>query len=155
MSTPSLEEHAMKKSSGGNISNAKTSKIQRIQVCPSPQLDARKAMIGNQVHPALTEKKDDQRPCTPVSENILFEVDETKTLWSKVENGNGPHENSTSILPRKRRCCFNEAYVMRTLIVLALLFSIANLFLTVILTRRQNGNCACPKNSQTLGKKFK
>lgn len=42
--------------------------------------------------------------------------------------------------------------MMRFLIALAFVFSIANLILTIILTQGQNRNCACHEKSELQGK---
>lgn len=162
MSTQSLKEHVTKEPLSRNVFKTRTSKLQRIQVSPSPQL-SRKSFVtaekrpetGNGNGPLFLKSKEDQsRLGTPSAhENITFEVDDTKTLWSKAVNGKHDHQFSSSILPRRRRfSCWNEVYMMRFLIALAFVFSIANLFLTIILTQGQNRNCACQEKSELQGK---
>ena len=140
-------------------SKTRTSKLQRIQVSPSPQLSRKNVVIsekwpatGNSNGPLFLESKDDQsRVGTPrAHEGITFEVDDSKTPWSRADNGKHDHQFSSSTLPRGRRCSYcNEVYMIRFLIALALIFSIANLFLTIILTQGQNRNCACQEKRRT------
>ena len=162
MSTQSLKEQVTKEPLSRNVFKTRTSKLQRIQVSPSPQLSHKNVVnavkwsaTGSDNGPLFLESKEDQsRVGTPSThENITFEVDDPKTLWSKTDNGKHGHQFSSSILPRRRRCsCCNEVYMMRFLIALAFIFSIANLFLTIILTQGQNGNCACQEKSELQGK---
>ena len=164
MSTQSLKEHVTKKPFSGSVFRAKTSKLQKIHVAPSPQLNrANNANVaepewpvtGNGL-PSLTPTKEGQRLSTPSMmnghENIALELDDSSTLWSKIENGNKHHQNSSSILPRQRGCSLNEVYLMRFLIALAFIFSVTNICLTIILMRGQNKNCACQEKSELLGK---
>lgn len=160
MSTQSLKEHVTKEPLSRNVFKTRTSKLQRIQVSPSPQqgrknvVTAEKWPVTGKEVPLFLESKEDQSRVGTLSghENITFDVDDTRTLWSKVENGKHDHQSSSSILPRRRRCCFNEVYMMRFLIALAFIFSVANLCLTIKLTQGQNRNCACQEKSELLGK---
>lgn len=162
MSTQSLKEHVTKEPLSRTIFKTRTSKLQRIHVSPSPQLSRRsfvtaekRPATGNGNGPLFLESKEDQsRVGTPSAhENITFEVNDTKTLWSKAGNGKHDHQFSSSTLPRRRRfSCCNEVYMMRFLIALAFVFSIANLILTIILTQGQNRNCACHEKSELQGK---
>ena len=160
MSTQSLQEHITKKPTSGGLFRAKKSKLQKIQVSPTPALDAKNVGVEekwpvteNGVFPSM-ETIEDQRLSTPSRmsghDNINLEVDETKTLWAKVKHGNKHHQSSFS-LPRQHRCCPNEVYVMRFLIAVAFLFSVTNLCLTVMLMRGQKENCACQEKSELLG----
>ena len=162
MSTQSLKEHVTKEPLSRNVFKTRTSKLQRIQVSPSPQLSRKNVVVaekwpatGNSNGPLFLESKGEQsRVGTPSAhEGITFDVDDSKTLWSRADNGKHDHQFSSSILPRRRRCsCCNEVYMLRFLIALALIFSIANLFLTIILTQGQNRNCACQEKSELQGK---
>ena len=162
MSTQSLKEHVAKESLARNVFKARTSKLQRIQVCPSPQLSRKNVVNANKWTatvngngPLVLESNEDlSRVGTPSAhESITFEVDDTKTMWSKADYGKHDHQFCSSTLPHRRRCsCCNEVYMMRFLIGLAFIFAIANLFLTVILTQGQNRNCACQEKSELKGK---
>ena len=162
MSTQSLKEHVAKESLSRNVFKTRTSKLQRIQVSPSSQLSRKNVVItekwpatGDSNGPLFLESKEDQsRGGTPSThEGIAFEVDDSNTLWSRAGNGKHDHQFSSSILPRRRRCsCCNEVYMIRFLIALAFIFSITNLFLTIILTQGQNRNCACQEKSELQGK---
>ena len=165
MSTQSLKEHVTKEPLSRNVFKTRTSKLQRIQVSPSPQLSRKNVVITEKCPPTgnsngtffLESKEGQSRVGTPSThEGVAFEVDGTNTLWSRADNGNHDHQFSPSILPRRRRCsCCNEVYTIRILIALALIFSIANVFLTVTLTQGQNRNCACQEKSELQGKIFR
>lgn len=159
MSSQSLKEHATKKPFTRNVFRANTSKLHKIQVSPSPQLDVKRVDVAEKRPsmekelPPFIDTKEGQRVSTPDvtsgHQNTILEMDETKTLWSKVESGNEHHKNSSSM----RRCRPNEAYLMRILITLAFIFSVTNLGLTVLLlTRGQSRSCACQEKSAMLGK---
>lgn len=158
MSTQSLKEQVTKEPLSRNVFKTRTSKLQRIQVSPSPQLSRKNVVSAekwNSNGPLFVESKEDQsRACTPSAhESITFEVDDTNTMWSKVDNGKHDHQLSSWTHPHRRRCsCCNEVYMMRFLIAVAFTFSIANLFLTIILTQGQNRNCACQEKSELKGK---
>ena len=162
MSTQSLKEHVSKEPLSRNVFKTRKSKLQRIHVAPSPQL-SRKVAVTDDKWPAsgngngslfLESKEDQSRVGTPSAhESITFEVDDAKVIWSKADNGNHDHQFASWTLPHRRRCgCGNEVYMMRFLIALAFIFSIANLLLTIILTQGQEGNCACQEKSELKGK---
>lgn len=134
MSSQSLKEQTTKRSSIGEKFHAKLSN-------------------GNQVFPTLTETNEEQIPYS----QLTFGVDETKSPWAEAGASEEHHGSIASILPRKRRRFLSASNMMRILIAAALILSVANLFLTVALTRREEKGCTCQKDSakEFSGKNYK
>ena len=99
MSTQSLKEHVTKKPLSRSVFKTRTSKLQRIQVSPLPHQGCKNVVTaekwpstGKEVPLFLESIEDQGRVGTPSGhDNITFEVDETRTPWSKAENGKHDH----------------------------------------------------------------
>lgn len=139
-------------------------KLKKIRVLPSPQLDIKTTESATKVE-KIPEKGEEVSPLVDVREistpdgisgrESILEVDERQTQWSKIENG--CHRNSPSTkLPHRRRCCPDEACMMRVLVTLAFIFSLTNLCLTlmILFARGQNKSCACQEKIRGLGRQL-
>ena len=165
MSTSSLKRLGPKATNKEHTIKAKLGKVKKIQVFPSPEIGIRSATkLATNVAGLTPERSDDAPPLietrpergTPDGFNgreSSLEMDEIVTQpWSNVENGH--RDGNPSKLPRLGRNCPESACMMRSLIAMAFLLSLANLCLTltILFTRGNNEACACQEKSQALGK---
>lgn len=167
MSIPSLKRQGSKTTSKEHTIKTKPGKVRKINVCPSPEIAIRSATkIATNIAGMIPEKSEDVPPLietrpergTPDGFNgreSSLEMDATQPTqpWSNAENGHRDG-NSPSNFPRLRRNCPETACMMRSLVAMAFIFSLANLCLTltILFTRGNNGACACQEKSQALGK---
>ena len=166
MSTSSLKRQGSKTTSKEHTIKTKPEKVRKINVCPSPEIAIRSATkIATNIAGMIPEKSEDVPPLietrperrTPDGFNgreSSLEMNEIITQpWSNAENGH-QDGNSPSKLPRLRQNCPENACMMRRLVAMAFIFSLANLCftLTILFTRGNNGACACQEKSQALGK---
>ena len=161
MSSQSLKRLGSKDMNIEQTFKTERRKLKKIRVLPSSQLDIKTTESATKVE-KIPEKGEEVPPLVDVRKistpdgisgrESILEVDEAQTQWSKVENGY--HRNSPSKLAHRRRCCPDEACMMRILITLAFIFSLTNLCLTlmILFARGQSKSCACQEKIQGLGK---